>query len=123
MTRRLKIATACFWLFGQGVAWAEPPQVVEAHAALHGEIWTFEVTLRHPDTGWDHYADGWRIVAPDGTVLGTRELLHPHETEQPFTRSLSGIRIPAGIQSVMIVAKCSRDGWNTSGLSLQLPVE
>ncbi len=56
----------------------------------------FEVTLRHADDGWDHYADGWEVVGPDGTVLGTRVLYHPHVQEQPFTRGLSGVKIPAG---------------------------
>ena len=27
----------------------------------------FDVTVRHADTGWDHYADKWDVVAPDGT--------------------------------------------------------
>ena len=45
----------------------------------------FSVTLRHADTGWDHYANKWDVVAPDGTVLGTRVLAHPHVQEQPFT--------------------------------------
>jgi hypothetical protein len=63
------------------------------------------VTVRHADEGWDHYADQWRVVAPDGTVLGTRTLHHPHETEQPFTRSLGGIRIPAGVSEVTIEAR------------------
>jgi hypothetical protein len=31
--------------------------------------WSFEVTVEHPDTGWDDYADGWDVVTPDGTVL------------------------------------------------------
>ena len=43
------------------------------------------VTVQHADTGWDHYADAWEVLAPDGTVLGTRTLLHPHTDEQPFT--------------------------------------
>jgi hypothetical protein len=34
-----------------------------------GGTWTFHVTVRHPDTGWEDYADGWDVVAPDGTVL------------------------------------------------------
>ena len=63
------------------------------------------VTVRHADEGWDHYADQWRVVAPDGTVLGTRTLHHPHETEQPFTRSLGGIQIPAGVSEVTIEAR------------------
>ena len=48
----------------------------------------FSVTVRHADEGWDHYADKWDVVAPDGTVLGTRNLYHPHVHEQPFTRRL-----------------------------------
>ena len=27
------------------------------------------MTVRHADTGWDHYADKWDVVAPDGAVL------------------------------------------------------
>jgi hypothetical protein len=54
--------------------------------------WRVEVTVQHADSGWDHYADAWEVVAPDGAVLGTRTLLHPHVDEQPFTRSLSGAR-------------------------------
>jgi len=58
----------------------------------------FDVTVRHADEGWKHYADRWDVLAPDGTVLGTRVLLHPHVNEQPFTRSLSGVTIPDGIR-------------------------
>jgi hypothetical protein len=73
--------------------------------------WTFHVTVRHPDTGWEDYADGWNVVAVSGQVLKrdpadpfTRLLLHPHEDEQPFTRSQSGIVIPDGIKQVTIRA-------------------
>ena len=62
--------------------------------AQGGGRYAFEVTVRHADEGWNHYADKWDLVAPDGTVLGTRVLLHPHEDEQPFTRSLSGVSVP-----------------------------
>jgi hypothetical protein len=62
--------------------------------------WHFEVTVRHADEGWDHYADQWQVLAPDGTILGTRTLHHPHENEQPFTRSLGGVEVPAGVASV-----------------------
>ena len=72
--------------------------------------YSFTVTVRHADTGWDHYADRWEVVAPDGTVLGTRVLLHPHVNEQPFTRSQSGIRIPEGIDTVIVRAHDSVDG-------------
>ena len=57
-------------------------------AAVRVEGQTIHVTLAHPDTGWDHYADGWEVVTGDGTSLGLRVLAHPHVDEQPFTRSL-----------------------------------
>jgi hypothetical protein len=66
--------------------------------------------VRHADTGWDHYANRWDVLAPDGTVLGTRTLLHPHENEQPFTRSLSGVSVPEGVRSVTIRANDSVHG-------------
>lgn len=45
--------------------------------------WVFEVTVKHEDTGWEHYADLWEVLTPDGEVLATRELAHPHVKEQP----------------------------------------
>jgi hypothetical protein len=75
------------------------------------ETWTFTVTVEHPDTGWDDYADGWDVVTPDGDVLKatqsdpfTRPLAHPHVDEQPFTRSQSGITIPEGVTVVVVRA-------------------
>ena len=66
--------------------------------------YNFDVTVRHADSGWEHYANRWDVVGPDGTVLGTRVLLHPHVDEQPFTRSLGGIEVPDGVNSVIIRA-------------------
>ena len=74
---------------------ADPAEIVRAEARASGNSYSFSVTLRHGDTGWEDYADGWRVELPDGTVLGTRVLYHPHVDEQPFTRSLSGVVVPA----------------------------
>jgi hypothetical protein len=52
--------------------------------------------------GWDHYANKWEVIDEKGTILGTRILHHPHVNEQPFTRSLSDIRIPASTSKVII---------------------
>ena len=69
-------------------------EVVKAEAKKgQGGAYRFSVTLRHADTGWDHYADAWEVLAPDGTVLGTRVLYHPHVNEQPFRQARSYIRI------------------------------
>ena len=91
---------------------AEPPKVDHVSARESGNgTWRFDVTISHPDTGWDHYADGWRVVDMDGKELGMRELAHPHVNEQPFTRSLSGVQIPQGTTEVGIQARDNVSGW------------
>jgi hypothetical protein len=67
----------------------------------------FSVTVRHADTGWEHYANRWEILDNSGNVIGVRELAHPHEHEQPFTRSLGNVAVPAGISEVVIRARDS----------------
>jgi hypothetical protein len=69
-----------------------------------GRTCTLKVTVRHADAGWDHYTDHWRVLSPDGNELGRRILHHPHVSEQPFSRSLSGIHIPAEIGEVTVEA-------------------
>ena len=82
--------------------------------------WRFDVTVRHADEGWDHYADAWEVVAPDGTVLATRVLAHPHVEEQPFTRSKSGIAIPEGLDHVTVRARDSVHGYDGKSLRVEL---
>ena len=81
----------------------------------------FEVTVRHDDEGWNHYADKWDVVAPDATVLGTRTLYHPHVDEQPFTRSLSGIEISGTINAVTIRAHDSVHGYGGKTITVEIP--
>ena len=104
---------------------------VEFVRAVRGEdgLWTFHVTVRHPDTGWEDYADGWDVVLPDGSVAKpdpdspfTRLLLHPHENEQPFTRSQSGIAIPPDVTRVTVRAHDLVDGWGGRELGVDLSV-
>jgi hypothetical protein len=96
--------------------------VVEAvKAAKDGGGWRFDVTISHPDTGWEHYADGWRVLDIEGKELGMRVLVHPHETEQPFTRSLSGVALPDGTRQVRIQARCLVDGWSDDLFTVTLP--
>ena len=85
-----------------------------------GGRWSASVTLEHADTGWDHYADAWRVVSEDGVVFGTRTLFHPHESEQPFTRSLSGIEIPKSVTTVYVEAHDKVHGWARQRLRLDL---
>lgn len=101
-------------------AFADSPRVVGVVAVPTVDVWRFDVTVSHTDAGWDHYADAWEVAASDGQTLGTRELFHPHETEQPFTRSLTGVAIPDGITRVRVRAHDSVHGWG-EGVEYVLP--
>ena len=87
------------------------------------------MTVQHPDTGWEDYADGWDVLTPDGAVIKpdpnstfTRLLLHPHVSEQPFTRSQSGILIPEGVTQVRVRAHDSVDGYGGREVLVDLTV-
>ncbi len=82
--------------------------------------WSLKVTLKHADTGWDHYADNWRVVDDGGNVLGERVLFHPHVDEQPFTRGLHGVTIPANIKTVYIEAHDTQHGWTPKRMKIEL---
>ena len=84
-------------------------------------LYFFKVTVRHADEGWDHHASKWDIVAPDGTVLGTRTLYHPHVDEQPFTRSLSDVRIPASLTEVTVRAHDSVHEYGGKSITVVVP--
>lgn len=85
-----------------------------------GSGWKVRVTLEHADTGWEHYADAWRIVDSKGTELAKRVLHHPHVNEQPFTRSLAGVKIPADVTQVYIEAHDKVHGWSKDRVKVDL---
>ena len=84
-------------------------------------VYTISAAVKHADTGWDHYADGWDVLGPDGEVIATRILAHPHVDEQPFTRSQSGIHIPHGVSKVTIRARDSVHGIGGETVTLDVP--
>lgn len=106
------------------VARAGEADVVKAEAVPLGEgVWRFTVTVRHADEGWNHYANSFQILDMDGNVLGTRTLHHPHENEQPFTRSLGGVSIPATVKRVRIRAGDSVHEYGGTEVVLELPIK
>lgn len=102
-------------------AGAQAGDVEIRHARFEqsGSNWRVAVTLKHADSGWDHYADGWRVVDADGKVFGHRTLYHPHVNEQPFTRSDS-MAIPAGTTRVFVEAHDKVHGWAPTRLAVDL---
>ena len=116
-----RILAALLLVIGAGSAGAGEADVVAVEAAEEGAgTWRFEVTVAHADAGWDHYADKWEVLAPDGRVLATRVLLHPHVGEQPFTRSLGGVAIPAEIERVILRAHDSVHGLGGAEMTVEL---
>lgn len=93
---------------------------VTAVSVRAGSTYSFSVTVRHADEGWDHYADRWEVLSLDGKVLATRVLAHPHVDEQPFTRSLSGVKLPAGTKEVRLRANDKVHGTGGAELIVDL---
>ena len=79
------------------------------------------MTLEHADEGWHHYADQWDVLTLDGKLLKSRVLHHPHENEQPFTRSLSGVLIGSEVKQVKVRARDSKHGYSSNEVVVDLP--
>ena len=116
--RLAAVALALFTVCGG--AQAGEANVVGVKVQAQGETYRFDVTVRHGDEGWDHYADRWVVVGDDGTVFGERVLLHPHVEEQPFTRSLSGVVIPEGVNSVAVRGHDKGHGFGGAEFTIDL---
>ncbi len=103
------------------IAGAGEADVLAVKVSAAGENrYRFEVTIRHADEGWDHYADRFEIVDGDGHVRGTRVLYHPHVEEQPFTRSLEGVSLPPEVTTVTVRAHDSRHRFGGRQVSLRV---
>jgi len=84
-------------------------------------ICRFDVTVKHDDEGWKHYANRWEVLSPDGLLLATRELAHPHDNEQPFTRSLANVKIPSGLLQVIVRAHDLKHEYGGKEMVVELP--
>lgn len=121
MPNHPSILTALLFLV-PGLTFAGEVDVVDARPIKNSEgVYHFDVTLRHGDEGWDHYADRWEVMDEHGKVLGTRTLLHPHVDEQPFTRGLSGVQIPPDVKRVVVRGHDSVHGYTGETITLDLP--
>ncbi len=97
------------------------PDVLSAMATRNGDgTWDLSATLSSPYDTPQRYADAWRVVGSDGTVYGVRELLHDHATEQPFTRSLTGVAIPDDETEVTIEGRDQVSGWGGETVTIPL---
>ena len=112
---------ASFTLAAPLQAMAGEAKVLRVKATETDEnLWSFSVTVRHKDKGWKHYADNWEVLSPDGDILARRVLAHPHVNEQPFTRRLSGVKIPDELTEVIVRAHDSVHGYGDKRIRIDL---
>ena len=98
------------------------PDVVDVRIApAGGERFSFQVTISSPYDTPTRYADGFHIRGLDGAVYGERRLLHDHAGEQPFTRALDDVSIPAGVRSVVVQARDQKYGYGGDSMTVDLP--
>ena len=116
----IPFAAAALLAAGTALAGEADVEAVEV-TPQSGGTYRFDVTVRHADEGWEHYADRWDVVGEDGTLLGTRVLHHPHVDEQPFTRSASGIAVPDGATHVVVRAHDKVHGPGGREMRVALP--
>jgi methionine-rich copper-binding protein CopC len=115
-----KVLLAVSMLCNSALAVADQVAIDFARFTQRDASWKVDVTLKHADSGWDHYANEWRIVDDKGTVLDRRVLAHPHVDEQPFTRSLYSAKIPQQVSIVFIEASDSVHGWSPDRIRVDL---
>ncbi len=96
-------------------------KIVDVLVKKRGQSWNIRVMLKHEDTGWEHYADAWRVVSEDGKVLGNKLFQQPHVEEQPFARSLT-LKIPRNIHKFYIEAHDSVHGWSMNRVHINLDI-
>jgi len=120
---KMNLLLISFLLMLSGNSIANTVEIVKVMIEPAAHRWTFHVTLKHDDKGWDHYADGWRIVDSKGAELGYRKLWHPHEKEQPFTRSLANVLVPKGESIIFIEAHDKVHGWSKQRVRIDLKVD
>ena len=103
-----------------GTALASPSDILKVvFSKGSGGSWSVDVTIRHADTGWVHYTNVWVVETMDGKELGRRVLFHPHEDEQPFTRS-DTVKIPAGVTNVRVRAGDKPNGMSSNTVVVDL---
>ena len=115
----MRLVSAAIAVFlASSAAVAGEAEVIDVKVTAAASGFRFEVTVRHDNEGWDHYADRWEVLGPDGEVLAVRVLAHPHEYEQPFTRGLTGVEIAAGVRRVRVHDSVHGEG---AAVDVELP--
>lgn len=98
------------------------PDILEVQL-IPGEnrVFDVQVTVSSPYDTPERYADGWRVLSPDGSVLGEHTLTHDHAAEQPFTRTQPGVAIPDGVTEVTVEGRDQEFGYGGGTVTVEVP--
>ena len=98
------------------------PDVLSVELRPQGDrVYDVVVTISSPYDSPRRYADGWRVMDPEGMVLGNHALLHGHAEEQPFTRTQRGLMIPSGVEEVIVQGRDLASGYGGRTVTVALP--
>jgi hypothetical protein len=97
------------------------PDVIDAELGASGDDFTIAVTISSPYDTPDRYADGWRVLNPDGEVLAEHTLGHDHASEQPFTRTSSSFSIPRDVSEVEVEGRDQANGYGGETVTISVP--
>lgn len=130
MSRLLRSVITASIILVAGIASAQPqepeaqkyPDVLNVKVQARGNHqFDFDVTVSSLYDTPQRYADAFRVTGADGQTYGERPLLHDHANEQPFTRDLYGVDIPAGVRSVIVQARDLKHGYGGKSVEVMLP--
>lgn len=97
------------------------PDVIDVEATVSDDgTWSFAVTISSPYDTPERYADGWRVVGPDGDIYGEHLLTHDHAGEQPFTRTQRGVEIPPDVDQVTVEGRDQEYGYGGATVTITL---
>ncbi len=108
-------------LLTKSVAANEPAPIKATITSQGSGYFTISVTVQHEDEGDHHYATRWEVLDPANKIIARRVLMHPHVEEQPFTRSLSAVRIKPGVNEITIKVYDSKHGYGRRKIMLEVP--
>ena len=97
------------------------PDILEAELSGSDGEYRISVTVSSPYDSPERYADGWRVLDGDRTVLAEHELGHDHANEQPFTRSRGPFEIPDNVQEVTVEGHDQEHGYGGKTVTIKVP--
>ncbi len=100
---------------------ADFPDVIAVELRGDGDTYSLDVTMSSEYDTPERYADGWRVLDPEGNELGAWELTHDHAGEQPFTRSQSGLEIPDGVETITVEGHDLENGYGGATVEVDVP--